>query len=415
MSLLAALAAPFLKAARQPRRILALGEVGRPQWTPRDYAALAREGYGRNAVVHRCVRLVAEGVGALKPVAIAQGREVPDHPALALLARPNGHEAGPAFLETIASHLMLAGNAYVEAVRLDGKVAALQTLRPDRTRVVPGPDGWPAAYEHGAGSSLVRLGPTADGRASVLHLKLFHPTNDHYGMAPLEAAQVALDVLNAASAWNKALLDNAARPSGALVYAPASGASLSREQFERLKEELEASYQGAGNAGRPLLLEGGLDWKPLALTPRELDFVETKNAAARESRSPSACRRCCSACRGTRPTPTTRRRTAPSSGRPCCRSGSASSPSSPASSRPTSARPSFPRTSMRSRRCIRSARRCGGASNARASSPRTRNAPRWGMGRGVADARPRPKRSGEPGPATRERPRVSPPARPGTE
>jgi HK97 family phage portal protein len=282
MSLLAALAAPFLKGAKTPRRILALGEVGRPQWTPRDYAALAREGYGRNAVVHRCVRLVAEGVGALKPVAMSDGREVADHPALALLARPNGHEAGPVFLETLASHLMLAGNAYVEAVRLDGKLAALQTLRPDRTRVVPGPDGWPAAYEQGVGASLVRLGPGADGRASVLHLRLFHPTNDHYGMAPLEAAQVALDVLNAASAWNKALLDNAARPSGALVYAPASGASLSREQFERLKEELEASYQGAGNAGRPLLLEGGLDWKPLALTPRELDFVETRNAAARE-------------------------------------------------------------------------------------------------------------------------------------
>ncbi|RZK87643.1 MAG: phage portal protein, partial [Methylobacterium sp.] len=115
----------------------------------------------------------------------------------------------------------------------------------------------------------------------ILHLALFHPTDDHYGLSPMEAAAISLDIHNAAGAWNKALLDNAARPSGALVFAGA-GASLSEAQFVRLKAELEANYQGAGNAGRPLLLEGGLDWKPLALSPKEMDFVEAKAAAARE-------------------------------------------------------------------------------------------------------------------------------------
>jgi hypothetical protein len=114
-----------------------------------------------------------------------------------------------------------------------------------------------------------------------LHLTLFNPLDDHYGMSPLEAAQASLDVHNAASAWNKALLDNAARPSGALVYS-AAGGNLSDEQFERLKSELEAHYQGAANAGRPLLLEGGLDWKGLSLSPKDMDFVEAKHIAARE-------------------------------------------------------------------------------------------------------------------------------------
>ena len=45
---------------------------------------------------------------------------------------------------------------------------------------------------------------------------------------------------------------------------------------------MEDSFQGARNAGRPLLLEGGLDWKPLSLTPAELDFVAAKGVAARE-------------------------------------------------------------------------------------------------------------------------------------
>ena len=89
------------------------------------------------------------------------------------------------------------------------------------------------------------------------------------------------DVHNAASAWNKALLDNAARPSGALVYS-AAGGNLSEEQFERLKQELDENYRGAKNAGRPLLLEGGLDWKSLSLSPKDMDFIEAKHSSARD-------------------------------------------------------------------------------------------------------------------------------------
>ena len=97
-----------------------------------------------------------------------------------------------------------------------------------------------------------------------------------------KAAAVPLDIHNAAGAWNKALLDNAARPSGALVFAGPVGTTLTDTQFDRLKTELEASYQGAANAGRPLLLDGGLDWKPLSMSPKDMDFIEAKNSAARE-------------------------------------------------------------------------------------------------------------------------------------
>ena len=62
---------------------------------------------------------------------------------------------------------------------------------------------------------------------------------------------MALDTHNAAGTWNKALLDNSARPSGALVYAPKEGGNLTEEQFERLKSELEEGYSGATRAGRP--------------------------------------------------------------------------------------------------------------------------------------------------------------------
>src|SRR5262249_6059682 len=120
------------------------------------------------------------------------------------------------------------------------------------------------------------------GVPPILHLTCFHPLDDHYGLSSLEAAAVAVDTHNAAASWNKALLDNAARPSGALVYAGPDGAVLSDNQFQRLKRELEDTYQGAVNAGRPLLLEGGLDWKAMSLSPKDMDFMEAKHAAARE-------------------------------------------------------------------------------------------------------------------------------------
>jgi len=128
----------------------------------------------------------------------------------------------------------------------------------------------------------MRFAQDAQPLPPILHLTLAHPLDDHYGLAPLEAAAAALDTHNSAAQWNKALLDNAARPSGALVYSGPEGALLSEAQFERLKSELEVTYSGSVNAGRPLLLEGGLDWKAMSLTPKDMDFLQAKHAAARE-------------------------------------------------------------------------------------------------------------------------------------
>ena len=282
----AAATAPAAPAATKTSRagpLLAVSLAGRPVWTPREGAALAREGFQHNPVVHRAVRMIAEAAAGLQLLAFVGRREVPGHPVLRLLARPNPREGGAAFLEALYGHLLLAGNAYAEQVPgADGRPAELHGLRPDRMAVVPGPDGWPAAYDYTVGGRTLRFDQEQGGVPPVLHLRLFHPLDDHYGLAPAAAAAAALDIHNAAGFWNKALLDNAARPSGALVYAGPPGVDLTDAQFERLRAELEASFQGAANAGRPLLLEGGLDWKPLSLSPKEMDFVEAKAAAARD-------------------------------------------------------------------------------------------------------------------------------------
>lgn len=275
------LAPPESKSSRTAK-LLAMQSPGRARWTPRDYQALAREGYLGNAVVHRCVRLIAENAASCSLLVYDGAREIDAHPLLQLLVRPNPRQDGAALFEMIYAHLLLAGNAYVEAVALDESLRELYALRPDRMKVVPGDDGWAEAYEYCVGGRSVRFDQLGAHIPPILHLTFFHPLDDHYGLAPIEAAATAVNTHNAASAWNKALLDNAARPSGALVYTGAEGSLLSEQQFDRLKRELEDTYAGAVNAGRPLLLEGGLDWKAMSLTPKDMDFLEAKHAAARE-------------------------------------------------------------------------------------------------------------------------------------
>ena len=256
--------------------LIALHQAGRPQWTPRNYAALAQEGFASNAIDYRAVRMIAEAAGSLNWLVYEGESEAADHPLLALLRQPNPAIAGREFAEQLYGFLLVAGNAYVEKVEIGGAPRELHALRPDRGKAGASANGWAGAYDYSVNGQSVRL-----PREAVLHLKLFNPLNDHYGMSPLEAAQRSIDTHNAASAWNKAMLDNSARPSGALVYAAGDG-QLTAEQFERLKTELEQSYQGASNAGRPMVLEGGLDWKQMGHSPKDMEFIEAKNAAARE-------------------------------------------------------------------------------------------------------------------------------------
>ncbi|MDB5530567.1 MAG: phage portal protein [Devosia sp.] len=261
--------------------VLSLSQLGAATWSNRGFASLVNQGFAKNPVVYRCVRLIAEAANRVPLVIEENGRRVDEHPLAALLGRPNGRQSGGEMLEAVFAYLQTAGNAYLQAGVVDGEVKALFCLRPDRMRVVAGGDGWPVAYDYTAGGKTMRLRQDTLPVPDVLHMALFHPLDDHYGMGPLEAAQTSLDIHNAAGQWNKALLDNAARPSGALVYSVAGG-NLTAEQFERLKTELEQGFSGASNAGRPMVLEGGLDWKTIALSPRDMDFIEAKNAAARD-------------------------------------------------------------------------------------------------------------------------------------
>ena len=240
---------------------------------PYEYGTSVKRGYLENPVAHRAVRLIADGIGGA-PLSGDAG----------LVALVQACSAGQSLLETVASQLLLHGNAYVQVLKdAEGVPVELFALRPERVSMVAGGDGWPVALAYRVGDQVLNL-PLLDGDASpnVIHVRGFHPGDDLYGAGCLSPADMAIAVHNSASAWNRTLLENAARPSGALIYDAGGAGGLSPEQFARLKDELAGAFSGAMNAGRPLLLEGGLKWQSLSLSPTDMDFAALKAAAARD-------------------------------------------------------------------------------------------------------------------------------------
>lgn len=262
--------------------VVAYQTSGRVAWSPRDAVSLTKVGFCGNPVGFRAVKLIAEAAAALPLVVQDATARYDTHPLISLFARPNGAQGRAELLEALYAQLLLSGSGYIEAVGGEaGLPLELHVLRSDRMSVVPGADGWPVAYEYAVGGRKHRFDATQG--SPICHIKNFHPQDDHYGFSPLQSAAMAMDVHNAASRWSKALLDNAARPSGAIVYKGAEGqGKLSNDQYDRLVGEMESMHQGARNAGRPMLLEGGLDWKPMGFSPSDMEFQKTKESAARE-------------------------------------------------------------------------------------------------------------------------------------
>tara|TARA_B110000003_G_C16645074_1_gene531696 strand:- start:1859 stop:3049 length:1191 start_codon:yes stop_codon:yes gene_type:complete len=257
--------------------------TGRVGWSARDPVSMVKSGFCANPVGFRAVRLIAEAAAALPMVLQDKERRYESHPVLSLLDAPNPAQTRADLLEALFGQILLSGNGYLEAVlSTSGMPIELHVLRSDRMSLVPGSDGWPAAYDYTVAGRKRRF-EVSGSTCQICHIRSFHPHDDHYGLSPLQAAAQALDVHNSASRWSKALLDNAARPSGAIVYRGRDGqGSLSDDQYDRLVNELETHHQGARNAGRPMLLEGGLDWKPMGFSPSDMEFQKTKEAAARE-------------------------------------------------------------------------------------------------------------------------------------
>ncbi len=242
-----------------------------------DYASLAKEGFTQNSVVFSCIKEIASASAGVPWLLFRQlpdgtRQEVLRHPLLDLIARPNPLQGKFELIESLVCHLYLSGNTYIECVGPPGGASfsdsspkELYVLRPDRMKVIPDPVHYVGGYEYTVSGRKLEF-----PRDRILHLKLFNPLDDWYGLSPVQVAALAIDKLNAGDKWNAALLQNAAVPSGALTCKQ----RLTDEQFDRLKTEMRRQIQGVSNAREPILLEQDLEWKELGISPKDMDWIE---------------------------------------------------------------------------------------------------------------------------------------------
>ncbi len=249
--------------------------------------AYTKEGYIQNAIVHMCVSRLAKAISSLCFTAYRRNNDNQleplerDHPLTKLLRRANVTQSFDMLIQNYVSDYLISGNAFLQADRGIG-----DTKFPQQLFVLPfqymgvekGKTMIPKAYVYEVeGNKTIYPVDPKTGISNVLQIKTYNPKDIFIGLSPLESAAWSVDIYNNAQRWNYSLLKNGARPSGAL----STDGQLTPDQISTLKGVIDEQYSGAYNAGRPLLLEGGLTWTDISLSPRDLDYSESLKTQAR--------------------------------------------------------------------------------------------------------------------------------------
>ena len=253
------------------------------------YDQLATEGYSENAIVKKCIDLISNNASRVAIELYRGDQQVEEHPLLDLLYNPNPVQGQVEFFTSLYSYLLISGNSYMlESGAENTPPIELYTLRPDRIRIKGSSRAIPEAYNYLVGGQVIESYDVdqATGKSKVKHIKLFNPMDDYYGLSPIQSAATDIDQHNLANKHNVNLLQNGARPSGAVIFKPKdpTGAQIQLSDLQRnqLMNDLTQRFSGTGNAGKPMLLEGDFDWKEMGLSPKDMDFIQLKNMSAKD-------------------------------------------------------------------------------------------------------------------------------------
>ncbi len=246
------------------------------------------DAFGKNVIVYRAINLIASSVASvnLKLYRNIDDKkiEVHEHPLVDLLHRPNPLMGGADFFQNVIINKIITGNSFILAAP-KGMPKELYILNSEKVTIEKGNNIFPKSYIYQAGDKKIKyIVDPFSGKSQILHLKNYNPYDELTGYSSLAAAHYSIAQHNEASKWNLSMLKNAARPSGALTLKSSGNepSYLNKEQYNQLKEQLDELYTSSSNVGKPLLLQGGLDWKELSLSPKDMDFIEAKHSNARD-------------------------------------------------------------------------------------------------------------------------------------
>lgn len=290
MNLIDSLRYLFRSKSSQARIAMSVDRLGQPVATPSNYLSFSKEGYQKNAIVYRCVSMIAKNCAGIEWCLYSKSgnkeTEMETHPLLDLMNRPNPMMGWSTLFEQIISYMMISGNTYIESVGPENNKPPIELwpLRPDLMKIIPNSMGYPGQYVFKFGAREKKWDVDfVNGKSPILHMKTFNPTDIWYGMAPMEAAIMGVDQFNSANRWNLALLQNSASPSGVLKVETTDanpGGSITDSQYARLKQEFYEQHTQARNAGKPLILEGGVSWQSISLSPKEMEWLNGRESTA---------------------------------------------------------------------------------------------------------------------------------------
>ena len=228
--------------------------------------------------VYSCVRILAEAVAGL-PLHLYRyteegGKEkATDHPLYLLLHdEPNPEMSSFVFRETLMTHLLLWGNAYAQIIR-NGKneVIALYPLMPNKMTVDRDEDGqlyytYQRATEeaHTIEGSSVRLKPS-----DVLHIPGLG-FDGLVGYSPIAMAKNAIGMAIACEEYGAKFFANGAAPGGVLEHPGTI------KDPQRVRESWQSTFGGSGNANKIAVLEEGMKYTPIGISPEQAQFLETR-------------------------------------------------------------------------------------------------------------------------------------------
>ena len=258
----------------------------KPTFGNRDYENFAYDGYMSNIIVYRAINMISKAVSSIgicfyEIEKNGEKKELNENDEIVkLLKQPNPTETYVEFIEKSVISYLLSGNIYIQAVRGENdKIDEMYLLRSDRISIAPGIGNIPSYYRYKIGNLTFDFSCDENtGMSDILHIKTFNPLDDWYGLSPLEPAQYSIEQHNECIKWNKSLLENGARPCGALIVKQ----NMTDEVYNRLKMDMDDNFKSSENAGKYMILEGGVDWKEMGVSPKDMDYIETKNSSARD-------------------------------------------------------------------------------------------------------------------------------------
>jgi HK97 family phage portal protein len=228
--------------------------------------------------VYSCVRILAEAVAGL-PFHLYRyndsgGKEKAlDHPLYFLLHdEPNPEMTAFAFRETLMGHLLLWGNAYAQIVRNGkGQVLGLYPLMPNKMRVDRDQNGR-IYYVYTRTQEDSKLGETGQvylDAKDVLHIPGLG-FDGIMGYSPIAMAKNAVGMAIACEEYGAKFFANGASPGGVLEHP-----GIVKDP-ERVRESWNSVYQGSGNSHKIAVLEEGMKYTPIGISPEQAQFLETR-------------------------------------------------------------------------------------------------------------------------------------------